>query len=95
MLQVRAEAVRATVVSLMDCLLKSGMSCALAESLISPVSRGKPAHYISTLFQLGQDSQVTACLVELTSATEAKPFPATPKKQGLARHLPGLVSGLP
>ena len=58
-LQVQAKAVRATVESLTDCLLKSGMSCALAGSLVSPVSRGKPAHYISTLYQLGQDSQVT------------------------------------
>ena len=59
-LQVRAEAVRATVESLMDCLLGSGMSCSLAKSLISPISRAEPAHYISTLFQLGHDSQVIA-----------------------------------
>ena len=51
------------MVSLMDCLLLSGMSCAPAESLISPVSRGEPAHYISTLYQLGEDSQVSACMV--------------------------------
>ena len=57
-MQVRRESVRATVETLTDCLLKSGMSCALADSLISPVSNGEPAHYISTLFQLGQDSQV-------------------------------------
>ncbi|CAL5224917.1 g7683 [Coccomyxa viridis] len=56
-LKVRSEAVRATVESLMDCLLKSGLTCGLAGSLISPVSRGEPAHYISTLYQLGQDSQ--------------------------------------
>lgn len=55
--QVKREAVRATVQELKDCLLESGMSCALAESLISPVYRGEPTHYISTLFQLGQDPQ--------------------------------------
>ena len=45
--------------ALKDCLLDSGMSCPLAESLISPVSRAEPVHYISTLYQLGQDSQVS------------------------------------
>ncbi len=59
--------------SLIDCLLKSGMSCGLAEALISPISRGEPAHYISTLYQLGQDSQVNSCLLKLMAAVEAKP----------------------
>lgn len=58
-MQAERKAVRATVESLKDCLLGSGMSCPLAESLISPVSRGEPLHYISTLYQLGRDSQVS------------------------------------
>ena len=57
-MQAQRKAVRATVESLKDCLLGSGMSCPLAELLISPVSRGEPVHYISTLYQLGRDSQV-------------------------------------
>ena len=57
----------------MDCLLKSGLTCGLAGSLISPVSRGEPAHYISTLYQLGQDSQVTVSIRTLMAATQAMP----------------------
>jgi hypothetical protein len=56
--QAQRSAVRATVEALKDCLLGSGMSCPLAESLISPVSGGEPIHYISTLYQLERDSQV-------------------------------------
>ena len=57
-MQVQRAAVKATVEVLKDCLLGSGMSCSLAQSLISMVSPGEPAHYISTLHQLGRDSQV-------------------------------------
>ena len=78
-MQVRAEAVRATVDSLINCLLKSGMSCGLAESLISPISRGEPAHYMSTLYQLGEDSQVISCLLKVMATIQAKPKNLVPK----------------
>ena len=66
-MQVHRAAVKATVEALKECLLGSGMSCPLARSLISAVSPGEPAHYISTLYQLGQDSQVFTSLVAMPS----------------------------
>ena len=58
--QIATSAVHATVAALMGCLLmgEPGLACPLADKLISPISRGEPAHYISTLPFLGQDSQV-------------------------------------
>ena len=60
-MQVTRSGVHATVAALVECLLTSspGLGCQLADQLISPVSRGEPMHYISTLPFLGQDSQVT------------------------------------
>ena len=59
-LQVTRSAVRATVATLMGCLLmgEPGLGCTLTDKLLSPIFRGEPAHYISTLPFLGQDSQV-------------------------------------
>ena len=70
-MQVHRAAVKATVEALKDCLLGSGMSCPLAQSLISAVSPGEPAHYISTLYQLGQDSQVFISLLPVSSIYSA------------------------
>lgn len=82
-MQVHRAAVKATVEALKDCLLGSGMSCPLAQSLISAVSPGEPAHYISTLYQLGRDSQVTFTLM-LTFSTHSD-APSSCITQCLAR----------
>ncbi len=82
-IQVHRAAVKATVEALKDCLLGSGMSCPLAQSLISAVSPGEPAHYISTLYQLGQDSQVFTSLMPMPSIHSEAPSSCI--AEGLAR----------
>ena len=76
-MQVHRAAVQTTVEALKECLLGSGMSCPLAQSLISAVSPGEPAHYISTLYQLGQDSQVFTSIFQCPLPTVMPPAAAS------------------
>ncbi|CAL8470795.1 g10337 [Coccomyxa elongata] len=94
LLKVTRTAVHATVAALVECLLmrEPGLGCQLADRLISPVSRGEPMHYISTLPFLGQDSQDPSLALKkdverflwnfLASRTASGPVGGSSGKQG-------------